>query len=190
VTLATSFSDYPVDSLPAILLGPDWTDNLCWHNDACPVFVHVPTGIAVWAQYPDDAMRDCPGGDRFAVVQLVQGDHGWEHDLDNTDTSLVEIDDADTLTRALPHYMGDGFARFQATGRDHADLGVPTSDEGLDGIPGRTYCGTLYLTQNADQWHCIIGNCEWSGTLVDMERRLFRFAVTEGYMDDLAQVAA
>lgn len=43
------------------------------------------------------------------------------------------------------------FEQFQATKKEVPDLGVPTSDEMLKGVPGLTYCDVLYIETRTDR---------------------------------------
>jgi hypothetical protein len=83
--------------------------------------------------------------------------------------------------------------QFRATGRDCDDLGTMNDDEGMDGRIGRVYCDVLTIerpnetwpTEARQQceaeggWYLQIGNCEWFGSLADLEARLYEFARDE-----------
>lgn len=85
------------------------------------------------------------------------------------------------------------FDDFQATGVDCADIGAVLRDECLEGVAGRIYCGALYI-QSWDNpkgpWLTIMGREEPSGALVDVERELYEFAVSEGYCDSVCRVGS
>jgi len=87
------------------------------------------------------------------------------------------------------------FEEFQATGRDCADLGAALEDARWEGEPparGRIYCDALYIERtttpqwghhNGYEWYLLIGRSDRFGELEDLEQRLYRFAVSEGYCD-------
>lgn len=90
------------------------------------------------------------------------------------------------------------FAEFQAMGRDVADLRtIPTIaaqlDLDLEGVdspaPGRIYLDGLFIQSDTfsdgkQHWFVTISNGgSESLHLVDCERELFEFAVSEGYID-------
>ncbi len=87
------------------------------------------------------------------------------------------------------------FAQFQATKTHCDDLGAKLSDAMWEGEPaakGNVYLDALYIGAVMDHWpeaarkqgawHLLIGNCEWiSDDLESLERKLYDFAVSEGY---------
>lgn len=86
------------------------------------------------------------------------------------------------------------FSQFQATGRDVADLReydevLAQLGEDRDApMPGRLYLGALYIElgveNDAPVYHLTIGNrSTMSADLAALERELFDFAVSEGYID-------
>lgn len=68
--IAGEFPDYPLESLPAV--PSDWTDE-SWGNDTCPSWT-TPTGIHVFVDYPDESMREMPGGSRYTVMEYGAGE--------------------------------------------------------------------------------------------------------------------
>lgn len=81
------------------------------------------------------------------------------------------------------------FTEFQASGRDVADLrafdhiAAQFEDSGKP-VPGRVYVDGLYIEGTAGAYCLTIGNSSEAGAnLAAMERALFDFAVTEGYVD-------
>jgi hypothetical protein len=73
------------------------------------------------------------------------------------------------------------FEQFQASGRDVDDVGPIIQDEGYMGIPGRIYVGFLNIERMPDgTWSTVINNRETAGNLVDCERALYEFAISEG----------
>lgn len=76
------------------------------------------------------------------------------------------------------------FKQFQATKRECADLGEPTTDESLAGRAGLVYMDVLYI-ETGDYGYCLtIGNSSECGTdLARFERQLYDFAKSEGYCD-------
>jgi len=79
------------------------------------------------------------------------------------------------------------FQQFQATKTVCADLGVPTSDESMQGVSGLTYLGVLFLmdfTQKPGFYSLLVGREETvSDDLESLERGLYEFACSEGYCD-------
>jgi hypothetical protein len=84
------------------------------------------------------------------------------------------------------------FEQFQATRRFEPDLDAVLNDVLLRGQPGYVYLDALYIEQITDAWpaetrargafHLLIERDEWvSGDLYDLERRLYEFALAEGY---------
>jgi hypothetical protein len=83
------------------------------------------------------------------------------------------------------------FEQFQASGKDSDDLSRDCqTDEGLLGA-GRVYEGGCYIQstggwpeekQGQGKWHLHLGNMEWvSDDLPALERKLYRWALSEGY---------
>jgi hypothetical protein len=75
---------------------------------------------------------------------------------------------------------------FRQTGRDCDDLGSALSTDFGHDEPtrGRIYVDCLYIEQMRDgRWTLIIGRCEWIESLPQLERRLYEFARSEGYLD-------
>lgn len=101
--LRHEFPGYPVETLPAVLSGEGWSDGNVWHNDACPIIVHQPSGIGVWCHYPDAADREVDAP-RFQVEAMEWEDGAWRYDLSGL-SGLFETDEADILTRSLPHFI-------------------------------------------------------------------------------------
>ena len=87
------------------------------------------------------------------------------------------------------------FEQFQASRRHCADIGEQIKqDMGVtDPVVGNVYLdGTLYIegvrpwwpqeAREQGNWHLLIGNVEWiSSDLEKLERKLYDFAVSEGY---------
>ncbi len=74
------------------------------------------------------------------------------------------------------------FEQFSATGRDVADLG--SIDETMTGEPGRVYLDALWLSFSSrdGQFWTVIGNADFvSPDREPIERRLYDFALSEGY---------
>lgn len=73
---------------------------------------------------------------------------------------------------------------FRTTGRDVGDLSEYETLEaqGLSG-PGRVYEPELCIEGTAaDGYHLTIGNDSRTGPLVELEARLYAYAVSEGYI--------
>lgn len=95
---ADEFPDFTGD-VPEILSSDGWRD-ASWKNDAMPFFVHEPSGVAVWVNYP---ASDLPNDPAFVVVKMTHdSEHGWQH---GDDVTLFETDDAATLTSSLPNFL-------------------------------------------------------------------------------------
>ncbi len=81
------------------------------------------------------------------------------------------------------------FTEFQATGRDVPDLRafahIAAQFEDVDSpAPGRVYVDGLYIEGTAGTYCLTIGNhSEASADLSRMERQLFDFAISEGYIE-------
>jgi hypothetical protein len=80
------------------------------------------------------------------------------------------------------------FAEFQAMGRDVEDLSAiaDIAASGIESGAGRTYLddGLFIERDTLPYWSVTIGN--WNGRyseLADAERKLYAFAVSEGYID-------
>lgn len=84
------------------------------------------------------------------------------------------------------------FEEFQATRKTVEDLGSALKDEWLFGHPGLLYLDALYIETKNDSWigfpiepyqyYLVIGNSDWaSDNLEELERKLYEFAVNEGY---------
>lgn len=88
------------------------------------------------------------------------------------------------------------FEQFQATRRHCDDLGEALQDAGWAGEPspasGNLYLGCLYIDEvkphwpekarAQGKWHLLIERSEWiSNDLESLERRLYEFAVAEGF---------
>lgn len=82
-----------------------------------------------------------------------------------------------------------GIEKFRSTGKDVEDIGKAINDESWLESPGRVYIDNLFLhgpfrfQGGPEQWGCLIGSLEFEGTLADMEKELFAFAVSEGYVE-------
>lgn len=81
----TAFPDFPPATMPAIPAG--FMDR-SWRNDSCPCFVADGADLILWVDYADDALREWPGGQRFALARLQDG----QLPLD-VGARLVETDD-------------------------------------------------------------------------------------------------
>lgn len=88
------------------------------------------------------------------------------------------------------------FDQFRATGKDCADLGGALDDGMWDGIEpgrGRLYLDQLYIEERPvagwpngrpERWSLLLGRDDWlSDDLIELEWRLYQFALTEGYCD-------
>src|SRR4051812_14132272 len=90
------------------------------------------------------------------------------------------------------------FEQFQSTRTHCDDLGAKIPDARWDHEPvpakANIYLDALYIEQVADHWpetarkagtwHLLIGRSEWiSDDLESLERKLYEFAVSEGYCD-------
>ena len=75
------------------------------------------------------------------------------------------------------------FEQFQATGYDCADLGEVILEDALENVPGRVYVDVFYIERLANgQWNLLLERDEWqSETLEPLERKLYDYAVSEGY---------
>ena len=90
------------------------------------------------------------------------------------------------------------FEQFQATREHSDDLGAVLSDARWEDEPsakGNLYLGALYIEQvqdhwpeaarKAGKWHLLIGRDESiMDDLESLERKLYEFAVSEGYCDE------
>lgn len=84
------------------------------------------------------------------------------------------------------------FEAFQATRLKVDNLGKVLRDECLAFKPGLVYCQcTLFIEDTSPwlkhrddgRWYTLIGNCEYqSDNLEEIERKLYEFAVSEGYV--------
>jgi hypothetical protein len=88
------------------------------------------------------------------------------------------------------------FTEFQATSRDVPDIAVCIGmDLGDKPVPGRLYLNdTLYIERVTDkwpertrvlgQWYLLIGREDWfADDIAELERILYAFAVSEGYVN-------
>jgi hypothetical protein len=79
------------------------------------------------------------------------------------------------------------FAEFQATGRDVADLGTidHIAASGIESGAGRVYFdGYLFIQLIGTSWEVPIGNTSERFTvLTNAERKLYEFALSEGYIN-------
>ena len=86
------------------------------------------------------------------------------------------------------------FEQFQAAGKDCTNIGEAIGDECLDGAAGRLYCDTLYIERwsddragiappNGPTWLLTLFNEQWDGELIELERKLYEFALSEGYCE-------
>jgi len=86
------------------------------------------------------------------------------------------------------------FEQFQATRQRCEDLRAALQDEVFGaGVKGNLYLGRLYIEDTtgwpADgsgkgRWDLLIGRADWqTDDLESLERRLYAFAVDEGYLD-------
>ncbi len=73
--------------------------------------------------------------------------------------------------------------QFRTTGRDCPDLGIPTSDDSLTGVRGRTYVDALHIQRDGDGWLLHIENVEEKGDLADLEAKLYGWAKDEGWCE-------
>lgn len=75
---------------------------------------------------------------------------------------------------------------FRATGRDVPDLGAieHIAASGQSG-PGRVYQDELFIVRAEHTWRVPVGNVEIDcARLTDAEEELYRFAVSEGYINE------
>lgn len=82
------------------------------------------------------------------------------------------------------------FKEFQATGKDVPDLRAfdevlaQLGEDRAEPMPGRLYVGALYIEGTVGAYCLTIGNHTEAGAqLTLMERALYDFAITEGYID-------
>lgn len=86
----------------------------------------------------------------------------------------------------------EAFKAFQATRRAVEDLGQVIRDDSLDGLPGFVYLDKLFIETNTPAWEgtaaepyaamLTLGREQFlSNDLDDLERKLYEFAVSEGY---------
>jgi hypothetical protein len=86
------------------------------------------------------------------------------------------------------------FEQFQATRRTVSDLSDAIEDEQLVGAPGLVYLDALFIELRFEDWvgsyandyayKLLIGRDDWcSNELEPLERKLYEFAVSEGYCD-------
>jgi len=76
---------------------------------------------------------------------------------------------------------------FRATGRDVADLSTieHIACSGIESGAGRTYMDDQLFIEHGEisgAWHLTLGNAQLLGSLADMERKLYDWAVSEGYI--------
>jgi hypothetical protein len=98
------FPEWRADTIPA--LGSDWTDS-SWHNDACPSFIHEPSGVLLWC-------GDGPDGGDYEFIQM-QADsvNGWQHGpIDGA--SLLHCDTIGEVRDVLDHAAHDGCTLHEA----------------------------------------------------------------------------
>ena len=90
--LMTEFPDFDVLTLPAIPV--EWRDT-SWRNETCPCFTIEDTGMVVYVDYLDPAMREFPEGPRFAVIHPTPDGMFIKNLYDGDDWSAVlEVVDA------------------------------------------------------------------------------------------------
>lgn len=77
-TFRTEHPQYPVDALPPEVLTAAFADE-SWHNEACPRFVHVASGLSVFVDWPELEDREC-GGNRFSVGEWTEDGYPFESD--------------------------------------------------------------------------------------------------------------
>lgn len=94
LTRFNQFPEYPHGSLPEALVGPDWEDT-SWHNDTCPSFRQGK--YLCWADWPNDADREMPGGPRFILCEL-DGDGCL-----NDEEPLLETDEFHLVEHFVAH---------------------------------------------------------------------------------------
>lgn len=87
------------------------------------------------------------------------------------------------------------FEQFQSTRQWSTDLATAIGSENWEtnGTPkGNLYLGCLYIdhveshwpqiARDAGEWHLLLGRNEWiTNNLVTLERRLYDWAISEGY---------
>lgn len=70
-TWRDEFPDFPLETLPGDL--PAGFVDQSWHNDACPSFLHEPTGLALYCDHPEPGAREYgPDTPRFLLLQYVR----------------------------------------------------------------------------------------------------------------------
>ncbi len=94
------------------------------------------------------------------------------------------------------------FEQFQATKTNCDDLGEKIPDARWDDEPvpakANIYLDCLYISsvmphwpeaaRKEGNWHLLLGRCEWiSDDLESLERRLYDWAVSEGYFDSKSE---
>lgn len=78
------------------------------------------------------------------------------------------------------------FEQFQASRTEVPDLNVALgADYWERPTPGLLYAGQeLHIEKAADGFYLVIANCQWeTRNLEDLERKLYAFAVGEGFFD-------
>lgn len=60
------FADFPVDTIPPILLGDAWEGHT-FRNDMCPSVANRTLGLQVFIDFPDPAQREFESIERFVV---------------------------------------------------------------------------------------------------------------------------
>ncbi len=70
MTYQTEFPDFPAADMPTM---PGGFVDTSWGNDVCPSFINDAAGLAIFVDYPDDAMREFPGGERFTLHTVKDG---------------------------------------------------------------------------------------------------------------------
>jgi hypothetical protein len=89
--------------------------------------------------------------------------------------------------------------QFRASGSDCADIGKAVDDVALEGTSGRVYLGALYIERWDDArdgiapphgkptWLLTLENNQYDGDILELEARLFLWAIDSGY--DIAAAA-
>lgn len=94
MTFETEFPDYPAGTMPSI---PAGFEDISWHNDVCPSFEHKAHGLRLFVDYPDDSMRELPGGERFTLYPINEAGEQGE--------VLIETSAWDEMNSALLDYI-------------------------------------------------------------------------------------
>jgi hypothetical protein len=94
LTAASWKSAHPEANVPRQIHGDGDFEDESWHNDAMPRFLHVPSGLYLWADYENPEMSD------FADWRL-SGKIKRFSVVDKDDRELLDTDDVGKVLRFL-----------------------------------------------------------------------------------------